>query len=317
MSDGQIYKQAWDRQWRGDLVSTCLVHADRATGQAAIEGWATFFSQLPMGAKVLDVGTGNGFLPRLALDVSDRLGLKFDIHGSDYAAINPEKAIPDQGNTLSRITFYPEVSNENLPFEDASFDAVTAQHALEYGDLGKSIAEVSRILKAGGRVRFLMHALGGEIVRANTPKIAHCQFVLEEAKLFEVTEAAVRDALAGQGDEGQALKQALSTTANTFKEDANTKDLTELLGLLWGAFEARTNFPDFAAFKTWLDENRAETKAQMARIEAMNEAALGVKAVEALAETMKAAGFADVAHKEERAPEGSTLTGWLVEATKA
>ncbi len=309
-------KWAWDRQWRGNLLSTCLVHADREGGRAVIEGWAAFFTGLPEGAKILDAGTGNGFLALLALDVSDQLERNFEIHGSDYAAINPVAAVPEQSELLNRIRFHPETPSENLPFEDGTFDALTAQHALEYGDMTKSIAEISRILKKGGRVRFLMHAAKSEIIRANAPKVAQCRYVLEEIRLFEIAEAAVEEALAGKGDGGRGLKEALSQTANKFRDDANTRDLTELLGLLWGAFEGRANFPDVAAFKTWLDENRAETKAQMLRIEAMREAALTKEGAENLIAEMKSSGFKDVTLREDKDPKTGALTGWLVEGVR-
>ncbi len=309
-------KWAWDRQWRGNLLSTCLLHADRAAGRAVIEGWAAFFSKLPKGAKILDAGTGNGFLALIALDVSDRLERNFKIHGSDYAAIDPVAAVPEQSELLKRIIFHPETGNENLPFVAESFDAVTSQHALEYGDVPKSIAEISRILKPGARVRFLMHALSGEIIRANTPKITQCRYVLEEARLFELAEAAVGEALAGKGDGGSGFKKALSQTANNFKDDGNTGDLAELLGLLWGAFEGRANFPDFAAFKAWLDENRLETEAQMLRIEAMGEAALTKEEAENLIAEMQNAGYKDVTLREDKDPKTGAVGGWLVEGMR-
>ena len=310
------HKAAWDRQWRGNLLSTCLLHADREAGRAGVEGWAAFFSKLPEGAKILDAGTGNGFLALIALDVSDRLERNFEIHGSDYAAINPVAAVPEQGELLKRIKFHPETRNEDLPFEDRTFDAVTSQHALEYGDLTKSIEEISRILKKGARVRFLIHAADGEIVRANAPKIAQCRYVLEEIRLFEIAEAAVEEALAGKGDQGRALRKALSETADNFKDDPNTRDLAELLGLLWGAFEGRANFPDFAAFKTWLNQNRLETEAQMLRIEAMQKAALTKQRAEALIAEMKSSGFHEVALREDKDPNTGARTGWLVEGVR-
>jgi len=311
----QHQKKAWDRQWRGKLLSTCLMHGDREASRTVIDGWVAFFAGLPVAAKILDVGTGNGFLPLLALEVSEKLGKKFEIHGSDYAAIDPVRAIPEQKDKFSRIVFHPETPTEHLPFEEASLDAITAQHALEYGDIEKAVGEAARVLKPGGKVRFALHAAESEIVTANLPKINQCRYILEEGKLFEAAEAAVRDALAGKGDKGEALGSALSEAANKFRGDANTGDLEELLGLLWGAYEARENFPDFAAFKAWLDENRAETEAQLVRIEAMRDAALHREEAENLKTQLKQAGFGDVALDAEQAP-GGKQTGWLIEGER-
>lgn len=312
----QTRKWAWDRQWRGNLLSTCCNHSDPATGHAIIRGWEVFFAALPAGAKILDIGTGNGFVALIAAGVSMKENKAFDIHGADYAAIDPLKALQDQAAAFRGVTFHPGTATENLPFEGQSFDAVTAQHALEYGDLEKSLGEIARVLKQGGGSRFLIHAAGGEIVSANLPKIAQCQYLLEDARLFEIAERAVLEALGGQGDDGAALKAALEAASAKFKTDANTRDLMELLELLWGAYEARENFPDVAAFKTWIVENKAETEAQKLRIEAMAAAALTRAGAEGLVSVMQTLGFKDVVLTTSEAPDTNGLIGWLIEGVK-
>ena len=290
----QTDKWAWDRQWRGSLVSTCLLEGDSETGDAFVQGWGNFFSNLPKGAKILDIGTGNGFVPLIALEVSDRAGKKFEIHGADMAVIDPARALPDQAEQLSRISFHTEAPSENLPFEDETFGAITGQHALEYADLNKAVPEIARILKPSGAVRFLVHAADGDIVKSNLPKIEQCRYLLEEIDLFSIAERAVEDALKGQGDQGAVLKEALKNAADQFKGDANIKDLMELLNLLRGAFEQRNHFPDLATFKNWLSENKRETEAQMIRIIAMKEAALNEASANVLAKSFQGEGFENV-----------------------
>ena len=51
--------------------------------------WLAFFSQLPDGARVLDVGTGNGIVAFLARDAAKARGRNFHIEGIDAAIIDP------------------------------------------------------------------------------------------------------------------------------------------------------------------------------------------------------------------------------------
>jgi ubiquinone/menaquinone biosynthesis C-methylase UbiE len=58
---------------------------------------------------------------------------------------------------------------EDLPFEDASFDTVVSTLVLCGVDQERSLGEVRRVLRPGGRLLFLEH------VRADDPKLARVQ----------------------------------------------------------------------------------------------------------------------------------------------
>jgi ubiquinone/menaquinone biosynthesis C-methylase UbiE len=58
---------------------------------------------------------------------------------------------------------------EDLPFEDASFDTVVSTLVLCGADQERSLSEVRRVLRPGGRLLFLEH------VRADDPKLARFQ----------------------------------------------------------------------------------------------------------------------------------------------
>lgn len=309
------HRAAWDRQWRGNLLSTLAGSLTPDTAALIERGWAAFFGRLPSGAAVLDLATGNGYLALLALRAADRAGKTFQVHGADYAAIDPPRAVPGLAAELARIEFHPRVACEKLMFAADTFDAVVSQHGIEYADTGAAIREAARVLKPGGKARFLVHARGGAILAANLPKINQCEYVLEKAKLFDATDRAVTDALAGRGGDGAALKKALSETANRFANDPNTADLDTLLNLLWGAYEQRKNFPGLAAFRGWLSENRKQTEAQLHRIRAMEKAALDQTGVKQFAGKMKTAGFGAVRTARFEA-KGGALIGYLIEAEK-
>ena len=97
---------AWEREWRGNILSSSVHALDPETGARLTQGWAGFFAVLPEGARVVDTGTGNGLIPLIALEVSDRRKKNFDIHGADLAAIDPARAVPGQAALLREITFH-------------------------------------------------------------------------------------------------------------------------------------------------------------------------------------------------------------------
>ncbi len=305
---GDPKKQAWDRQWRGNILSTCAQHMDPEAGREIGAGWAEFYGGLPKGAKILDIGTGNGLLPLIALQVSDGAKKEFEVHGADLADIDPEKALPEHAPHLARVTFHPGCPTERLPFPAGTFDAITGQHAFEYGDPEKSAGEVASVLKSGGKFRFLMHAAGSEIIKANFCKIEQSRYILEDVKLFEMTREAVKI-----GD-GEALKGALGITSSKFASDPNTTDLIQLLDLLWGAFEQRDKFESDAVFQHWIKENRAELGAQKVRIEALFEAALDKPGIKALENIFKALSF-NLKTTPVNAKVGGQV-GWLMEGDK-
>ena len=90
--------------------------------------------------RLLDVGCGAGFVIGLMRDVFD------EIHG-----IDPTKAMLDRVDTSSgNITLHEGVAEE-LPFEDSSFDLVTAYSVLHHlADHRPVLAEVARVLRPGG-----------------------------------------------------------------------------------------------------------------------------------------------------------------------
>ena len=109
-----------------------------------------FFTMLPdvAGLRVLDVGCGEGYNTRLLADRGAR------VVGIDIAERFVEHAIASEREEPRGIE-YRIASAVELPFTDASFDAVTAFMSLmDIPEIDRVMAEVFRVLRSGGFFQF-------------------------------------------------------------------------------------------------------------------------------------------------------------------
>ncbi len=82
----------WESYYRGALVSCPMGLEPNYTGEVR-DAWVTFFATLPDGARVLDVGTGNGAVALIARETAGTLGRRFEVHGVDLAQIDPTRHV--------------------------------------------------------------------------------------------------------------------------------------------------------------------------------------------------------------------------------
>jgi len=108
---------------------------------------------------VLDLGTGEGHIARLAAgpaSAAESGGRASRVVGVDSAAAQLANARVQAGGP-----FYVRADATSLPMRSASFDAAVACLVLEHIESAEqAIAEVARVLRAGGRfIVFLNHPL--------------------------------------------------------------------------------------------------------------------------------------------------------------
>lgn len=106
-------------------------------------------AEVEPGASVLDVGTGTG---ALALALARQLPTGH-VTGVDPTAEMLQRAQRGarQAGLAESIEFHCAPA-EALPFPDASFDAVVSSIALHHTQVRKSLREMVRVLKPGGRL---------------------------------------------------------------------------------------------------------------------------------------------------------------------
>ncbi len=106
-------------------------------------------SNLPSSGKVLDVGTGPGYLP---LEIARRMP-RLDMTGIDLSAgmVRLASRHALEAGLCGRVKFR-EANAACLPFAEGSFDAVVSTFSSHHWvDLTGYLNEIRRVLKKGGR----------------------------------------------------------------------------------------------------------------------------------------------------------------------
>lgn len=176
--------EQWETYYRGGMISTCPTGPDGGYDLEVREAWVEFFSTLPDGARILDVGTGNGVVAQIAVQTASSRGRNWEVHATDLALIDPPRHVPDGARRLAGITFHPGVATEHLPFEPESFDAVSGHYALEYTDTPIALAEIQRVLKPAGNAQFIIHSIDSVLVQAARRSLHEADLVLGETRVF-------------------------------------------------------------------------------------------------------------------------------------
>jgi len=135
-------RKRWDEKgWDYDQAGAHGIHNEDEKAR-----WIAKFKELPAAADVLDVGTGTGFVALLAAERGHR------VTGIDWSVtmLTQARAKADQ----ARLNIaWVEGMTESLPFENETFDVVTARHVLwTLSAPGQALAEWHRVLKPGGKV---------------------------------------------------------------------------------------------------------------------------------------------------------------------
>ena len=284
----------WSVFWHSNQLHACMPVNEESDSLAPI--WHNFFENVPAGSSILDLGTGNGSLAALAVEVSHIKTPHFSIHGVDLADIKPAKYVAYAERLLSEVTFHPRTPMEKLPFQADTFDAVCSQFAIEYSTINKSLAEACRVLKPGGQLRFLLHAQDGILRERCHQQYEQAQTILA-SELFTATSKLL---IALSDAETLNTPQTIKTAENLILP---VKAVFDELELLFSTVKERSLIDNlFAAVRNLLGlrksyEPQVLTKmnedikllllAQSKRLQAMQKAALDETKVNEMAEQLR------------------------------
>jgi demethylmenaquinone methyltransferase/2-methoxy-6-polyprenyl-1,4-benzoquinol methylase len=106
-------------------------------------------ADVSLGSRALDVCTGTG---DLAFDLAERVGPAGGVVGADFSEAMLERGRAKAVSRSLPVTFTHADALE-LPFADDSFHAATvAFGARNWADLDRGLAEMTRVVRPGGRV---------------------------------------------------------------------------------------------------------------------------------------------------------------------
>lgn len=166
-----VWSQFWSNE-QGSRGGGCLSARWQGIEAQQRKAWQQFVKTLPARAHVLDLATGDGRV--MGWMIAARRDLK--LIGIDQAAEIP----PPPKGTRARGA----VAMEELPFADASQEAVVSQFGFEYGDQDSALREMIRVLKSDGRVGLMTHRLDGPILEHNRARRDGLKWALHEVDLL-------------------------------------------------------------------------------------------------------------------------------------
>ena len=301
----------WESYYRGGALASCPMSFEPGYTREVRQAWAGFFAELPDGARILDLGTGNGAIPAIAVEAAAALGRRFEIDAVDLAQIDPTRYVADGSRLLAGVRFHAGVSAEGLPFEPASFDAVTGQYALEFMEVGKVLQEVYRVLKPGGLAQFVLHHADSILLQNVHESLAHADLILDGTKVLRkfrrYLDAEREDPNRAQGP-WQELVQAGEALQKAAKDSQQSMTLMLNLDSLRTLFEMRGRTPP-AAMAATIDRMEQDLRASVRRMQDVRRAARTQSDIAGLVQVAQALGFDDIRF-EAQLFAGDKLVGW-------
>lgn len=175
----------WSRYWATGVQHSCSgSYASNYDGEVA-KFWHDLVDASPEKAGFLDIACGNGPVSRL---IFERADVSATIDAIDLAHLEPLWWQELDSESRARIRFHSGVPAEFLPFADASFDVVVSQFGIEYSDLDRSLIEVRRVMRHGGRFAMIVHADESLIIRRAKHDLQDFSWLAERCDIWRLAD---------------------------------------------------------------------------------------------------------------------------------
>ncbi|MCU1653729.1 MAG: Methyltransferase type 11, partial [Pseudonocardia sp.] len=142
------FDEATSRRLAATYTTPDIV-AQRAAIRAALN--------LQAGERVLDIGSGPGYLAREMAELAGQGGTVHGVDISENMLAIARTTGPAQGSPLESAPVEFSAGEANtLPFPDGSFDVVAVTQVYEYvAEVAAALTEAHRVLRPGGRLLVL------------------------------------------------------------------------------------------------------------------------------------------------------------------
>ena len=320
---------AWSRYWARGTLHSCPNAFPGNYGEEIRTLWLEYFSSLPSGARVLDIGTGNGAVAFLAQEAARANGRELLIEAIDAAEIDPRRAAASHGLAIGDIVFRGRTSCERTGYARAQLDAVSSQYALEYTNVGETLIEMARILKPGGRALFVIHHADSVALTTTRDELDAFAFLKHEAPIVIESQRWVQRVAAGRTpteierlandreskSHARALERMLKRTVERARSHKHEAFLEAIAAQVAAAVREASATGPIAAFQR-LNALTAEMAAHRDRLAAILRAAHTATQIDELALELGRAGF-ETEPATELKIRGDDLVGWVLRATRA
>jgi hypothetical protein len=316
---------AWDRYWSHGFLTSCR-NAFSGNYEGTVRAlWDAFFATLPAGARIVDIGTGNGAIPLIAAACARQLDRNFDIHGIDLAAIRPAETVQADRELLQSIEFHPRTPAEATGFETGSVHALTGQYAYEYTDTAQTAAELARIAAPGAPMMFVMHHSDSVVMETSREELANARIIFEETQLFDRAAALMEKVGAAETPEARrrlaadpeaenrrhALNAAAERVTRAIAESPHPQLLQMAMHRVADAYKALDGPGGLANGVDILAAGRTMITANADRLHDLMQAEVTSERLAEICQQLDAAGFS-LEPSERLHHDGGPLMGWVL-----
>ncbi|MBT8048316.1 MAG: methyltransferase domain-containing protein [Xanthomonadales bacterium] len=271
------------------------------------------------GAKVLDVATGNG---PVALSCAQRARAnrkRLHIDAVDAAGISPPNQLPYSDGHLPTVKFQGGIWLEELPFQNDEFDGVMSQYGFEYADEQQAVAEVSRVLAPGGRLRLVIHARDGAVWKDIGDRNRRLNAVMADDGAVNLVRTLVQAQQKGDAKLFESKLKHLSSAvkdAEKLAVDAPPDDSAVFYSreFLY-VFMNRQQYKISELLQS-LEDGWKHAVGTSSRYEQMLQVAKSAEEMSGLCENLKAAGLAIAAVRQICDPANGAQIAWQLDAVK-
>ena len=180
-------EDAWSQYWQSGALHSCATSLDDQYSGAIGDFWHGVASEIPEGAAVLDIATGNGPVPKILAGSSN--ASTWVIRGIDLAGIHPTWL-----NSVSHVDVklvghcgLGEAQAKLLAGGDPTqFKVLTSQFGWEYiTPRSDAIEQTLQLTEQGGVWRFVCHHSDGLLAGVAREEVAHIDLLLGDPGLLK------------------------------------------------------------------------------------------------------------------------------------